>query len=34
MEEAPVNRTWRDLQTACQHTLLIPFREIDITNKD
>jgi len=25
MEDAPVNRIWRDLQTACQHTLLIDF---------
>ncbi len=27
MEEAPVNRAWRDLQTVCQHTLLVSFRE-------
>jgi alkylation response protein AidB-like acyl-CoA dehydrogenase len=25
MEDAPINRIWRDLQTACQHTLLIDF---------
>ncbi len=25
MEDAAVNRIWRDLQTACQHTLLIDF---------
>ncbi|MBO8171664.1 MAG: acyl-CoA dehydrogenase [Bacillaceae bacterium] len=25
MEEHPVNRTYRDLHTACQHTMLVPF---------
>lgn len=34
MEETPVNRTWRDLQTACQHSLLIPFQDVDITTKE
>ncbi|GIP33273.1 acyl-CoA dehydrogenase [Paenibacillus sp. J2TS4] len=29
MEEAPINRIWRDLQTACQHTLLISFEEVE-----
>ncbi|MFS0838513.1 hypothetical protein [Paenibacillus sp. 1P03SA] len=24
MEDSPVNRTWRDLQTVCQHSLLLP----------
>ena len=24
-EHEPVNRIWRDLQTVCQHTLLVPF---------
>lgn len=32
IEETPVNRTWRDLQTACQHTLLIPFHEVETTS--
>ncbi len=27
MEDAPVNRAWRDLQTACQHTMLVSFEE-------
>lgn len=27
MEDAPVNRTWRDLQTACQHTMIVSFEE-------
>ncbi len=26
MEDAAVNRIWRDLQTACQHTLLVDFQ--------
>ncbi|MFD0869006.1 MULTISPECIES: acyl-CoA dehydrogenase [Paenibacillus] len=25
MEDAPINRIWRDLQTACQHSLLVSF---------
>ena len=25
MEDHPVNRAWRDLQTACQHTLLVDY---------
>lgn len=25
MEDVPINKMWRDLQTACQHTLLVPF---------
>lgn len=34
MEEAPINRIWRDLQTACQHTMLVPYRDVDITNQE
>ncbi|MGI2293616.1 acyl-CoA dehydrogenase [Paenibacillus sp. GXUN7292] len=25
MEDEPINQIWRDLQTACQHSLLVPF---------
>ena len=25
MEHEPINQIWRDLQTACQHSLLVPF---------
>lgn len=25
METAPINRIWRDLHTACQHSMLVPF---------
>lgn len=28
MEDAPINRIWRDLHTACQHSLLVPFYEL------
>lgn len=27
MEETPLNQTWRDLNTACQHSLLLSFEE-------
>lgn len=30
MEDTPVNQTWRDLHTACQNTLVVPFYDIDI----
>jgi alkylation response protein AidB-like acyl-CoA dehydrogenase len=25
MEDCPINRVWRDIHTACQHVLLVPF---------
>lgn len=30
MEDAPVNRAYRNLHTACQHTMLVPFYEIEV----
>ncbi|WP_054949364.1 acyl-CoA dehydrogenase family protein [Numidum massiliense] len=28
MAHTPVNRIWRDLHTACQHTMLVPFYDL------
>lgn len=29
MEDTVINRTWRDLHTACQNVLVVPFYEVD-----
>lgn len=30
MHGSPVNRIWRDLQTACQHSAIVPFADQDL----